>query len=426
MKRKIGILLIVILLVTGLGGVVYAQEPPSSSIDPAVEAQQPPLVLPLGASDVITFDEYPLGTNITGQYQDVGIIFGGDGPVISMDGAMPTQPVLRAPEPGGYIFGGDITATFVKPGTDTPTTVCAFGLLAGYLDSIGSTYVEWFDPDGMRLGQIYNSATGVVEFTVEGGNIAGWRICGKEDPVHEGGGFSIDNVWFEPCPTQPLLPTNCIYLHCEDGLFNLTAPVDTQWHELWPFFYEKEYHLSSWNDTGGDGVLSHCDWVDMYEKPNGAVKPYHVEDVTITLHLTPELNSMPVYGFGQIFLGEPMYIELEGGYDPAALTDPIGTQWHEIYPNFCTSYNLSDWDDNGNSTLDFCDYILLVEKESGNVTSWHVKDVAIDILVCREPPPVGGEAYPVSKASLLAPWIAVGVVLAGGISWYILRRRRRA
>ncbi len=43
---------------------------------------------------------------------------------------------------------------------------------------------------------------------------------------------------------------------------------------------------------------------------------------------------------------------------------------------------------------------------------------------CRTPPPVGGEAYPVNKASLLAPWIAVGVVLAGGISWYVLRRRR--
>jgi len=426
MKREIGILLIAVLLVTGLGGVVYAQEPPSSSVDPAVETQGPPLVLPLGASDVITFDEFPLDTPIDDEYQDVGIIFGGDDPVIGMDGAMPTQPILRAPVPGGYIFGGDITCTFVKPGTDIPTTVCGFGLIAGYLDYIGSTYVEWFDPDGIRLGQIYNSATGVVEFTVEGGNIASWRICGKEDPVPEGAGFSIDNVWFEPCPTPPLLPTNCIYLHCEDGLFNLTEPVDTQWHELWPFFCEKEYHLSSWNDTSGDGVLSHCDWVDMYEKPNGAVESYHVEEVTITLNLTPEMNALAGDGIGKIFLGEPMYIELEGGYDPAALTDPIGTRWHEIYPNFCTSYNLTAWDDNGNVTLDFCDYILLVEKESGNVTSWHVEDVAIDILVCREPPPVGGEAYPVSKASVLAPWIAAGIVLAGGISWYILRRRRRA
>jgi hypothetical protein len=39
-------------------------------------------------------------------------------------------------------------------------------------------------------------------------------------------------------------------------------------------------------------------------------------------------------------------------------------------------------------------------------------------------PPVGGEAYPVSRISVLAPWIAVAVVLAGGLSWYILRRRK--
>jgi hypothetical protein len=40
------------------------------------------------------------------------------------------------------------------------------------------------------------------------------------------------------------------------------------------------------------------------------------------------------------------------------------------------------------------------------------------------PPPVGGEAYPVSKASLLAAWIAVGLVLAGGVSCYLLRRHK--
>jgi len=40
------------------------------------------------------------------------------------------------------------------------------------------------------------------------------------------------------------------------------------------------------------------------------------------------------------------------------------------------------------------------------------------------PVPVGGEAYPINKMSLLAPWIAVGLVLAGGIGWYALRRRR--
>jgi len=42
----------------------------------------------------------------------------------------------------------------------------------------------------------------------------------------------------------------------------------------------------------------------------------------------------------------------------------------------------------------------------------------------RTPPPVGGEAQPVNKISLLAPWIAVGVILTGGGGWYVLKRRR--
>jgi hypothetical protein len=278
-----------------------------------------------------------------------------------------------------------------------------------------------------------------------------------------------------------------------------------------------------------------------------------------------------------------MYIELEGGYDPAVLTAPNSTRWHEVYPVFCREYHLIDWEDNTNGELDYCDYILLAPKEcygplycpldedfSGGVppsgwtqeeaeewnqsftnnaggtspeaslfwndisgdyayldskpvdttgmssltlefksfidyfmgggcdfdcrvltrahggdgwtdvtpwsnpicsnigpdsysrdissdigpgtqvrfefdgiwydidywyvddvkicgpesTWWHVEEVAIDIVVTPAPPPVGGAAYPVNRASVLAPWIAVGLVLAGGVSWYVLRRRR--
>jgi hypothetical protein len=68
--------------------------------------------------------------------------------------------------------------------------------------------------------------------------------------------------------------------------------------------------------------------------------------------------------------------------------------------------------------------IELTNRETQEPTWWRVEDVAVDVIVTLEPSPVGGEAYPVSKVSLLAPWIAVGVVLAGGISWYLLRRRR--
>jgi hypothetical protein len=213
-------------------------------------------------------------------------------------------------------------------------------------------------------------------------------------------------------------PPDVKYLHSTVGLFNLTDPIGTQWHELWPVFC-REYHLSSWEDNG-DGILSYCDTIDMYEKPDGELRPYHVEEVTITLVVAP--TSGPLAGGPSP--AQLMYLELVGGFNETALGEPIGTLWHEIYPNFCTTYNLTGWDDNNSSVLDFCDSILLENvfiREGG----WlHVEEIAIDIVVTPEPPPVGGEAYPVSKASLLAPWIALGVLLAGGTSWYVLKRRR--
>lgn len=42
------------------------------------------------------------------------------------------------------------------------------------------------------------------------------------------------------------------------------------------------------------------------------------------------------------------------------------------------------------------------------------------------PPPVGGEAYPVNKISLLAPWIALAVFLAGAGAFIVLRRKQAA
>jgi hypothetical protein len=274
--------------------------------------------------------------------------------------------------------------------------------------TVGSNYVT-VEVDGDHLitwvGEI-DRTFGGIGFCAATGGLNNWHII---DDVH----ISV---------VLPPPPPNVKYLHSTDGLFNITEPLGTQWHELWPIFC-REYHLSSWEDNG-DGILSYCDTIDMYEKPDGEPRDYHVENVTITLYVTPGLNDLVGNGFGKLPPGEPMYIEHEGGYDLGVLTDPIGSQWHEIYPDFCTSYNLTGWDDNGGNVLDFCDYILLANEWTKQETTWHVEEVAVDIIVTSEPPAVGGEAYPVNKASLLGPWIAGGIVLAGGISWYILRRRR--
>lgn len=157
----------------------------------------PPRVLPEESSDIITFSEYPLGTSISTQYKNIGIIFGGSGPFISTDGANPTSPVLS----GTPRFQGDITGTFVKPDTDIPTVVQSFTFDAGYFDEIGSTRIEWFDPDGVKLGQRINSHFGIESFTIEGGNIASWRISIVEN---EPAGYAIDNVSFVPVSSSIL------------------------------------------------------------------------------------------------------------------------------------------------------------------------------------------------------------------------------
>ena len=101
----------------------------------------------------------------------------------------------------------------------------------------------------------------------------------------------------------------------------------------------------------------------------------------------------------------------------------VGHSWRDVTP----------WGNPISSLIDRDTYSVDISSDIGSATQvrfrfdgddmdincWYVDDVKICIQ-----PPVGGEAYPVSKASLMAPWIAVGVLVAGGTSWYVWKRRR--
>ena len=59
-------------------------------------------------------------------------------------------------------------------------------------------------------------------------------------------------------------------------------------------------------------------------------------------------------------------------------------------------------------------------------TSYPIEDDEITVTVetPATAPPIGGKGYFPSMLGLLIPWMALGVVLMGGITWFVLRRRK--
>ncbi|WP_413110427.1 hypothetical protein [Thaumasiovibrio sp. DFM-14] len=184
-----------ILLAASLGTVfsAVAMEQPSTSHAPVTH--KAPVAKNMAARDDsnrinITFSEFSSGTSITGQYRDKGVVFGGDAPFITPDGANPTSPVLS----GSPLYEGAIEGYFVVPDTDEKTSVAEFSIDGGYFDEYGTVRISVFDKEGNRIGQKIANQIGIQNFSFEG-VIHRFRI---ETIAHEPSGYAIDNVSFVP------------------------------------------------------------------------------------------------------------------------------------------------------------------------------------------------------------------------------------
>jgi hypothetical protein len=150
----------------------------------------------------------------------------------------------------------------------------------------------------------------------------------------------------------------------------ITDPVCTYWNELHPE-YGNVYHIIGWEDNG-DNLLSPSD--SVYLDP-GAILPYHVETVTLTLLVSDVSNPSTT-----------MYIEFEGSFEEmySVKTTPGGSHWHEVYPVFCPLYYIVGWWDTypiGNNILGYGDMLNLYNVDTQGVTDWYVEELAIDITV---------------------------------------------
>jgi hypothetical protein len=143
---------------------------------------------------LITFDEFPLGTLIDTQYAPLGVVFlPGDVtprlPQISMNGAMPTQPILRPTgEPDNYIYQGDFWIQFTTPAVEVQFD-------SGYWDSLGVGIIDVYDPYMNPIASLTNTTTG-VNVT----NVTGWIGYIYFNSIADGAGADIDNLAFSPIP----------------------------------------------------------------------------------------------------------------------------------------------------------------------------------------------------------------------------------
>jgi outer membrane protein assembly factor BamB len=140
----------------------------------------------------------------------------------------------------------------------------------------------------------------------------------------------LKEMYVEP-PMQP------VQLYAEfTGPFEMfyepiMNPVCTIWHVVYPLsHYSELFHIIGWVDNG-DGVLSFCDQIQVVYLATGEVRWYHVEEIACDIILTKK-----------------------------CFYDPIGSQWHELYPEFCELHNLKSWNDtNHDGKLSPSDQIAL-------------------------------------------------------------------
>jgi len=141
---------------------------------------------------LITFDEFPLGTAISTQYAPQGVIFSAatyNLPVISMNGAMPTQPILR-PDGGPSTYAGDFWIKFTTPAIDVQFD-------SGYWDGVGNGVINVYDQYMNPLASLTNTTTGVNVTDLSGlGRISYIYF----NSVADGAGADIDNLGFTPIP----------------------------------------------------------------------------------------------------------------------------------------------------------------------------------------------------------------------------------
>ncbi len=132
------------------------------------------------------------------------------------------------------------------------------------------------------------------------------------------------------CIDAPIPQTPGTVYHNANGYFPSNgAPLHTVWHELYPT-YSDDLMLSEWLDNG-DGYLSSEDTVFL----DAGAGP----ERELVLGVMPTLTLV-----GSMF-GDTVMMDLIDPPNPMVLPmgDALGSQWHQVYPDYGRTYQLVYW-----------------------------------------------------------------------------------
>jgi len=183
-------------------------------------------------------------------------------------------------------------------------------------------------------------------------------------------------------------------------------------------------HCDLFFDTGHDEVwtLGHEDWFRIYG--DGTTEHHVAISPTYTQHCTDWALNHPGLEGAAGFGGSPNAATAHRIYEFKIPLSLLGASPGDTIG--FASPGLG-----GMTVVEPPSLSLPYDEDTGRRNVWpsgaQVDDMTTWgdlVLASLPPPPVGGEAYPVSKASLLAPWIVVATAVVVGTGVLVLRRRR--
>ncbi len=302
-----------------------------------------------------------------------------DPSVLNVDLVAPPPPPFPPPPPPASVVQGNFLATYagwygltanLLSGTTDPTT--------GYWDDIAEALM----PTPAHGAGDYVSSTYPILVTVQMTSKSTTQPClidliDVEWRSPNGNWYPVDVVVDGFYGEKEHSPT---YLS-NTAAFDPTDPVGSPWHELYPY-YCNNLVMTSHTDNG-DGVLSASDQVDFSNETDpGYTYWYHVDAVTVTIHWTFKIDETTPTDPAELGDGEP--------YEPNrvdvvenSIPDPIGTAWHQIYPDYCREFVItSHVDTDGDGALDPSEQFDFEYLDEEGVVYWaHLDSITTDLIL---------------------------------------------